>query len=636
MSESPSPFSPRVAWELASSSPVTHLRVAEETGTCCVCDQSGAVSTYARGGQRLGSWTGKLPVRDIAISADGSVVAIASANGWVRVRQADLTRLGKFRCDEDPIALALDPNGWHVAVSTLSGNSAVYDAEGQPIARLDFLRGLRYMQFVLSKPALIGSSEEGMLAAFNWKGEQLWRVASAARVGGLACDARARNIVMPAFGAGLLHFDGRGEALPPPLRVEQPSRVAVSPQGEHLLVASLDQSVTLQSGREVRRIAPLGSPVVAVAIDPLGRWAWIALEVGRVLCFDLRATAETSAKERLGGDLSASIAKPQALSTEPTWALELGLDTDRLNGATLRILDQPLRLGLLSMDRVLRVYVPGAPTQRPKPHHISSVLDGVGRVLLVGQNRFVALSDRRVLVYDAATNTSVATEARLVEVTQAQLYGQDELIVIEERERLSRRGLDGKQVWGCELPALADQLAVADERIAVTLDDGSLWLSDARGEERQHLTTLRGGKALIAPLGPGFVVGALGEKAIAWIAPTGQILMERSLPQPLWALAPVGDWVVARDAEGRAWQLDTDGHQREIAAPAHAGSLYFETAAGDLARIYDLKDCLTCVTGGGQILWRHLHSQPVGSMAASKSGTAALLGARLCWFASKG
>jgi len=636
MPASPDRFLPRVAWETATPSPLVGLVVAAEDGTAVLWDSAGTVVSISRAGVRLGTWQSKSPLRAAGISADGQVVAAASADGTVHLLNPDLSRLRKFRSDDDPIALALDPNGWHVVVSTASGNTALYDALGRVMARLDFLRALRYLHFVVAKPALIGCSEEGMLAAFNLKGEQLWRVASAARVGGLACDARARKILVPAFSAGLLTFDGRGESLPSAARVDHPSRVAMSPLGAPVVIASLDQSVSLQSRDGLlQRLPPLESPVVAVGIDPFGRQAWVGLEVGRVLCLDLRSTgssADDLARETAGASGGAA---GVSASIEPTWQLELGLDTDRLTGASLKILDQPLRIGLLSSDKLLRVYVPGAPTQRLKPHHVSGPLEGIGRILLAGQGRLVALSDRRVLVYDAVTNKSHTTEARLVEVTHAQLCGLHELFVIEERERLSRRWLDGRRVWECELPALADQLAVGRDRLAVALDDGSLWLAALDGTDQRQIQAQAGQKHLLAPLGPGFVVVGLEDSTARWIAPDGQVLVERELPRPIWSLTAVGPWVVARAADGRSWRLDTDAHLREIAPPPQSEAVFY-AADGGLARVYEIKGCVTCATADGQILWRHIHSQPLGSLDANAAGTAFLLGGRLCWFAGQG
>ncbi len=627
-------WNPVVVSEHVTDGPLAGLSAAVERRTLVAWDTNGSLYQIAARGEAPRRWSCDEPLRQAAISGDGRVVIACTGRSlhWLDER---LTHVRAHRTVGDVVAAALDGTGWYAAISSSSTANEIWDCSGGRVAAFDSSRKLKFLVFLTADPHLVGAAEAGWLEARDMEGELVWRKTPPGHVGGLAIAAHDQEILLAGHGYGVLRFDARGEYRGGYQINGVPVRAAASELADTLLVATANHELLLvRRARGVVWTERFDVPIVGIALDPLGRSACFGLASGQVAWIDFfhRAARPPAKRSTTAAEAPARASRSQVRLIEPAWQVDTRMTEAELTSASMAMTDDPPRIGLLPPDRRLRVYE--ARTNTPAGTlHASAALEGIGRTILGGSDWLVALSDRRIVAYDASRNESRATPARFVEVTHAAALARGELVLVQERDRLTRARWDGKVDWVVDLRWPVWQMACAGQAIGVTTDSGELRLFRADGTPQAQVE-LGPGAHLLAALGETFFTSCTTGQVLCAHGSDGAVIWQNDLKARPWSLTTVGGAMVVQLASGAAVMVDT--RWRVTESPASSGSplRYLALANAQVGQLYVDAGYLTCASLAGPVLWRYRLSRDLGPIAHNRRGIAAIVGHRLCWFPS--
>jgi hypothetical protein len=94
--------------------------------------------------------------------------------------------------------------------------------------------------------------------------------------------------------------------------------------------------------------------------------------------------------------------------------------------------------------------------------------------------------------------------------------------------------------------------------------------------------------------------------------------------------------VIVSAPDGRALAFDGTGHQRAQSRAEASQGVFFAGPNGEAWRVVRQGMHLICTDLFGRVNWRTVANEPLGPIAASRSGVACLIGRSLAWFPSPG
>lgn len=623
-------FAPSVAWEFHTDLTLTGLALAREAQTLIAWDGGHVLYLLDRDGNLLARWPSPHPLQAAAISDDGQWIAALAADGRVFWFDHEGRSASFVRGPTNPLSVAIDPQGWYILTSSTRGDNLVLDRRGRMVSGFRSQRPLRFVTFLQESPLILGAGEQGYLAAMTLYGRTVWKVLIAASLAGLTSDARGKLVITPANQQGLLRFNAGGTGRGAYPFDELPTSASLSAAGDLLLFGTMSQQgVLLRKGKHVLWRQELESKIIQVQLDALGRYGYLGLDSGRIVRIDFQPRPGT------GGTQSTATAQATPPS-EPAWSVSLNTMSDQLAGVSLRVIDSPARIGVLLPNQTIAVYDGEARQPEPDPIHVAGAVEGKGRVLLAGEGLLVGLSDRKSVIYDAARNQSTVYATRFTEVTHSRLYSPTELILVQERDRLTRATLSGEVAWVEPLRDCVQELAIAGRTIAVVTDRGELILYTPSGQILRRVAPQAGALQLLAAIDEQFVTAGKGDQMLRAYSPFGELLWEWPAPMEPWQLIGVGRRAVVRSLSGETVAISAKGKLTPGRQPIVVDETYFTLPSGKLARIFPQQGKLCCAAFSGEHLWRHMLHAELGPATASESGVAAIIGSRLCWFPSSG
>jgi hypothetical protein len=222
----------------------------------------------------------------VACSEDGKVLAAGGARGQLWLIGSDLMVREESAIPNRVAAIALDPFGKHVAVADGNGGLHFFSLPDFTLLwTASTPRPIHHLALVPEAPLLVGAADHGLVCAFDQKGQCLWRDGLVAHVASLSVSGNGKTATLACFSEGLICYTaskGRQERSPWP----GPARLgALAYTGELVLAADLEGRISLRDKQD-RPLAEWNPPLppVAVALDPLGNQAFVALTDGQVVC----------------------------------------------------------------------------------------------------------------------------------------------------------------------------------------------------------------------------------------------------------------------------------------------------------------------------------------------------------------
>jgi len=643
---------PLARWSQLTDAPLAGLALAREAGLILAWDDAHNIHLIDVAGRRVRTNRAPVPLNRVAISDDGSQIVAVSRDGdvwWLAPTLEPRLQQGKHR---NLIGAALSPRGELLAASLSDSHTLIFDQNGRRLVNLLTTRPLKHLNFLAGQPCLVGAAEYGLVACFDLDGEPRWQDALWSSAGHVTTSGEGYAILVACYGHGIQRYalDGTNEGA---YHVGGGvARVSIDFDGRLFAAATLEgELLLLNAVGHVLWRDTLPKPVKELAIDAAGEFVVYGLETGEITLLDVfpRAasgdggtaprTAATSPQSLAGDALTRAAADndqsveppiPAKQLREPTWRVAAFDEESQAETAVLCLVPSPARVVAFSNRKLVEIY--SATGERI---HRSDKMTGVGRYLDCDSSAVVAATDREVLFYDVATNSSVRFPDRLTQISHLRLDGESgEIVIVEDREYLNRYDLSGRRRWVHRFDSPIESFALgADRTCAVTTEDGRLIVVDGDKRIIGEFRTAPREVLQMARLGPSWITLASKSQRVRSHQLDGSIEWEATVPTEAWRLARIGSQVAARDATGRLYLLDTRGSLLVDSTELPPESVLFVNASGEAAALYWRAGNLMVTDLVGHVRWRYMSPATLGPVAAGATGVACALGRELAFFA---
>ncbi|WP_435022211.1 hypothetical protein TA3x_002795 [Tundrisphaera sp. TA3] len=649
---------PAPAWTIVTDAPLKGLGLAREAG--CVLAWDEADQLYRIDGRGQFQSVARAPgkVSQVAISDDGTLVAILGEGSRLWLLDGDFNLLHDRPAISDPLSLAVDPHGRYVAVGSRMNLVQITDRRGKAAGRFETRQPLSNIVFVPTHPFLIGTGAFGSIMGIalaprggsgGLDGNVFWYEALMTSVGQLSTSGDGGMILIACFTHGVQKYNLAGHAEGSYHLGGSASHAMPDFAGRSIAVATLEGELAILSGAgNVRWRTTLPRPASALQMDALGRYVIYGMASGEVVRLDLQGAGRSAASAPPVGVKGVVTSRPEpepaparmregaAEVRTPDWAVEVVQNEDQAEFAVLAVADQPPRVGVITHHNRLELFGTDGRKLGQAPE-----IDGVGRILRVAPNWMAAATDRRIILCDLANNTARRVDMSLAELTHLAIlpdsYG---LGLVQERDRVGRATIAGRWIWKAELKSPVEELAITEEGYtAMTTEDGKLRVHDPAGVAVGESQGAVGDPALLfaAPAGAGVTWITLSRRSqvIRGHDREGQVLWQSPVPWEGWQLHSVGPLAVVVAPDGRTAAYDATG--RVIAQGRADGppDAFLSGPGGKALRIVRQGVHLLCSDLGGRVIWRAVAEAPLGPIASDTPGVAAMVGKTLAWFGSR-
>jgi hypothetical protein len=651
---------PATTWTVVTDSPLKGLTFAREAGAILAWDEGNQIYLLNTRGESLS--TSRVPNRIItgAISDDGSLIALlVEADGaGLLLLSADFDILSERQAPSEASFVTIDPHGRYLAVGTRHNALHLINRHGRPAGRLETMEPLSHLCFIAGRPIMVGAAAFGMLVGIELEPsrssggldpEIIWQDRLMSNVGRLALDGEGSMILASCFTLGIQRFDLTGRNEGSYHLGGTVSHAVPDFPGRTIAAATLEgELVLMNSAGNVRWRTQLARPVIALEIDPLGRFMIYGHATGEIVRHDLfggsQAKATARAERRASGETAAP---PQAQNVRtaagsvraPDWLVQAAETDQQAETAVLAVVDDPPMIALFTSPHRLQLYSVSGKKLGQGPDMM-----GVGRIIRTAPGWLAAATDRQIVLCDLKRNTVQRIDVSLVQLTHLAIKPDEfGLALIQERDRIGRLTTAGRWVWKQELRSTIEELAIGPGGYAaVTTNGGQMLIYDPAGGSTTGFNFDPSDPPLVieAPEGsPSGVTWLTLARRSQWLrghALNGDVLWDRPIPWEGWALYRLGGIALVTAADGRALSCDGAGSFLVQGAPTgDSNDAFGSEPSGEPIRITRRGVHLICAALDGQVRWRAVVDQPLGPVAAGVPGTIAFLGKSLAWFGNE-
>jgi len=645
---------PHLRWSQITDAPLAGLDFAREAGLILAWDDAHNLYVIDSAGNRVRSTRTPVPLLAATISDDGEQIIAAGKDGdiwWLGKSLEPRLHQGTHR---HLLGIAVSPQGEYLAVSLNDNHTYIYDCLGRRVTNLLTHRPLRFLTFLAGQPILLGVAEYGLAGCYELDGETRWQDALWSSAGHLTASGEGYAILVSCFGHGLQRygFDGTNEGAYH--LGGGVARASIDYDGKLFAAATLEGEIMVVNavGHVLWRQS-LIKPAREIALDAAGQFLVYGQESGEITMLDLlpgdgsTEGVEPSAAGRGAGVMSSVSPRvlPAASSTvatseeqagpmrqlrEPTWKVTAFDSESQAETAVLHLVEDPARVVAFSNRKRVEVYA-----DRGEKIHASDVMSGVGRYLDSDANVVVAATDREVLVYDVAANTSSRFDRRCNDLSHLRIDSEAaEIVIIEERDRLSRFDMSGNRRWEKVFESSIEGLAIgANRTCAVTTEDGRLIILDGDKRIVGEFRTMPRETLAVVRLGPRWITMAGKAQQVRAHQLDGSVEWEATIPTEAWRFVRLASRVVARAASGRLYVVDARGRMILDSTELPPETLLFLNRSDEPSALFWRAGNLMVTDLVGRVQWRHLSSETLGPVTAGAVGVACALGRELAFFA---
>jgi hypothetical protein len=654
----PTRIEPETAWTVVTDSPLKGLAMARESGTILAWDEGNQLYLLNVQGESLS--TSRVPQRILAgtISDAGSLIAllVEAEDAGLLLLNADFAVELERPAPSETSFLSSDPHGRYLAIGTRQNVLYVISRYGRPVGRLETMESLAHLCFVADRPLAVGAAAFGMLMgiALEWprgggrlEAEILWQDRLMSNVGRLAINGDGSMILASCYTLGIQRFDLMGRNEGSYHLGGTVSQAVPDFPGRSIAAATLEGDLAvMNSAGNVRWRTHLPRPVIALEMDPLGRYLIYAHATGEIVRLDLfggspsrsarQGVPRPAAEPATAGARSARTSAGSVRT--PDWLVP-AVETDQQSQtAVITVIDDPPMIAVFTSPHRLQLFEVSGRKQGQGPDLI-----GVGRLLRTAPGWLAAATDRQILLCDLRHQTFQRLDVSLVELTHLAIRPDDfGLALVQERDRIGRLTVANRWVWRRELRSPVEDLAIGPYGfVGVTSHDGQLMIFDPAGELTVSSTYDPTDTPLLieapegAPPTVAWVTLARRSQLLRGHDLRGQVLWERSIPWEGWALVRLDRLVLATAADGRALACDGSGSllsQSQSGSEGDSNDAFYLDPSGVAVRVSRRGVHLICATLDGRVKWRAIVDQPLGPLAVGLTGLAVLLGRSLAWF----
>jgi hypothetical protein len=639
---------------MVTDSPLKGLGLAREAGTILAWDEGNQLYLLSIEGETLS--TTRVPNRIVhaAISDEGSLVALLAEpeDAGLLILSADFEVLAERPSPSEASFVTVDPHGRYIAVGTRRSSLHFINRYGKPAGRLETLEPLSHLCFVPGQPLVVGAAAFGMMVGValepsrssgRFEPDILWNERLMSNVGRLALNGEGGMILASCYTLGIQRFDLRGRNEGSYHLGGTVSHAVPDFPGRTLAAATLEGDlVVMNSAGNVRWRTTLPRPVVALEVDPLGRYLIYGHATGEIVRLDLFGgkPAVPARKGAASGRApeSASLAARTGSGSvrAPDWIAPVVEQEQQAETAVLSVVNDPPVIALFTSPHRLQLFSAAGKKLGQGPD-----LSGTGRILRSAPGWLAAATDRQILLCDLNEITINRIDVSLNQLTHLAIKPDEfGLALVQERDRIGRLTPAGRWVWRHELRFPIEELVIGPRGFAaITTSAGQLQVFDPTGISTVGFSVDPSDPPLLieAPDGsPPEVVWLSLARRSQWVrghALNGEVVWDRPIPWEGWAMYRLGALAVLTAADGRAVTCDGAGSLFGQAAPCEDPNPGFcIDSEGEPIRIFRHGVHVIGATLGGRVSWRAITDQPIGPLAAGAPGVAVLLGKSLAWF----
>lgn len=188
-------------------------------------------------------------------------------------------------------------HGRYVAIGTRQSALHLVNRYGRPAGRVETLEPLSHFQFVADRPMAVGAAAFGMLVGVALESarggerletEILWHDRLMSNVGRLAITGDGAMILASCYTLGIQRFDLQGRNEGSYHLGGTVSHAIPDFPGRTIAAATLEgELAVMNSAGNVRWRTQLSRPIIALEIDPLGRYLIYGHATGEIVRLDL-------------------------------------------------------------------------------------------------------------------------------------------------------------------------------------------------------------------------------------------------------------------------------------------------------------------------------------------------------------
>ncbi|WP_165066084.1 hypothetical protein [Paludisphaera rhizosphaerae] len=649
---------PEESWTFVTESPLKGMAFAREAGRIFAWDEGNQLYLLNAHGEPVSTTRSPSRILAGAISDDGSLAVVLCDHdeAGLLLLSGDLEVLAERAAPAEASFVTTDPYGRYVAIGSRLGAVQLVNRHGRAAGRIETIQPIAHFCFVPDRPFAVGAAAFGMLAGVELgasrtpgrlEPEVAWQDRLMSNVGRLTASGDGSMILASCFTHGIQRFDLNGRNEGSYHLGGTVSHAVPDFPGRTIVAATLEGELAIMnSAGNVRWRTRLDRPVIALEIDPLGRYAVHGRSTGEITRLDFfapepgqkrdAAKAKASSRSSLG---AAGGSKAGGVRS-PDWSVPAVQGEEQAETAVLAVCDDPPCIAVFSTPNRLELFGVDGKKLGKGPETM-----GVGRILRTAPGWLAAATDRQVALCDLRRNEQRRVDLRLVELTHLAIkpdsFG---LMIVQERDRIGRATPSGRWIWKHELPTPIEDVAIGSEGFsAATTGDGRLLIFDPAGEASQTGGFDASDPPFLieapegSPSGLAWVTLARRAQQLCGHGLRGEVVWTRRLPWEGWSLARLGPFAIVTSADGRAMAFDGAGDVRAEAAPSGATNDVFGLDAdGRLIRVVRKEVHILCAGLDGRVRWRVVAPQTVGPCAAGKAGVAVMIGHNLAWFRQGG
>ncbi len=243
-------------------------------------DASGLLTHLGPNGATLSEKSFPAPIRDVAASRDGGVVALLCGDGELFFLSEGRIAWQKALPDS-PSMIRVGTNGDCVLALSAGGRGAFFNRYGRPMAALDLPGGADFIALVPENSRVVAVTRDGLVQCCTSWGKLLWSTELNLAANRVHCTDSGDLILIPTMAYGVVAMTVRGDSIGA-YEVGDPVKAACcSGSGNHLLFATMkDRLVLLDRDATVLCSTAFSSPISALELSPNGNRALISTECG--------------------------------------------------------------------------------------------------------------------------------------------------------------------------------------------------------------------------------------------------------------------------------------------------------------------------------------------------------------------
>ena len=270
--------------------------------------------------------------------------------------------------------MTIDPHGRYLAMGTRHNALHLINRHGRPAGRLETMEPLSHLCFVPGRPIMVGAAAFGMLVGIELEPsrsqgrldlEIVWQDRLMSNVGRLALDGEGTMILASCFTLGIQRFDLTGRNEGSYHLGGTVSHAVPDFPGRSIAAATLEgELVLMNSAGNVRWRTRLPRPVIALEIDPLGRYLIYGHATGEIVRLDLfggqpgQSGGQARAARRRGGvgPRRTAVRAAAGAVRAPDWVVQAVETDQQAETAVIEVVDDPPAIALFTSPHRLQLY----------------------------------------------------------------------------------------------------------------------------------------------------------------------------------------------------------------------------------------------------------------------------------------